>query len=75
MYNTTVTDKKSLNMLILEILRVHADAEHRLRQDDIIHLLEVHFGVKCDRRSIKSNILSLIQLGYSIPLKGGYMTS
>lgn len=72
MYNTTVTDKKSLNMLILEILRVHADAEHRLRQDDIIHLLEVHFGVKCDRRSIKSNILSLIQLGYSIPLKGGY---
>lgn len=72
MYASGISDKKSLNMLILEILRVYTDSEHRLRQDDIIRLLEVHYGVKCDRRSVKNNILSLVQLGYSIPLKGGY---
>lgn len=28
--------------------------------------------MKCDRRSIKNNILSLLQFGYQIPLKGRY---
>ena len=48
-YASGISDKKSLNMLILEILRVYTDSEHRLRQDDIIRLLEVHYGMKLDR--------------------------
>ena len=59
-------------MLILQILKERTDKEHRLRQDDIIRLLEVNYDMKCDRRSVKNNILSLLQFGYQIPLKGGY---
>ena len=72
MYPSIVSDKRSLNLLILEILRMHTDSKHRLRQEEIIRLLEINYGVKCDRRSVKNNIVSLVQLGYSIPLKGGY---
>ena len=72
MYPAVNYDKKSLNMLILEILSKYTDEEHKLKQEDIIRLLDQNYGVKCDRRSIKSNILSLQNLGYSIPLKYGY---
>ena len=72
MYPSGINDKKSLNLLILEILKDNTDEEHRLRQDDIVKLLKVNYGAICERRSVKSNIASLINLGYDIPLKGGY---
>ena len=72
MYPAGNYDKKSLNMLILEILSKYTDEKNKLKQEEIIQLLEQNYGVKCDRRSIKSNILSLINLGYSISLKYGY---
>lgn len=65
-------DKKSLNLLILEILKEFTDKDHRLKQEEILQKLETHYGMKCDRRSIKSNILALQKLGYDIPLKYGY---
>ena len=65
-------DKKALNMLILDILKEYTDKDHRLKQEEIIDLLLKHYGVTCDRRSIKSNILSLQRLDYPIPLKQGY---
>jgi len=72
MYPYGVGETGMLNMLILEILEVYSDCEHRLTQADIIKLLDNNYGIRCDRRTIKSNIVSLIKLGYDISLKGGY---
>lgn len=72
MYPEGDYDKKSLNMLILEILQKYTDADHRLKQEEIIRLLQKHYNVKCDRRSIQSNIESLQNLGYKIAKKSGY---
>ena len=41
MYPYGVQDKKSLNMLILEILEQYSDSEHRLTQMEIVELLGV----------------------------------
>ncbi len=65
-------NKKMLNMLILDILKQYSDEEHRLTQQQIIKLLNANYGMDCDRRSVKSNILSLIELGYEINMENGY---
>lgn len=64
--------KKMLNMLILEILKVHSDENHPLTQQDILRLLKIEYGVeKCDRRSVKANVLSLIDMGFEISMEEG----
>ena len=65
-------NKKMLNMLILDILKEYSDSEHRLTQQEIIRLLKTDYGMECDRRSVKSNVLSLIELGYDISMENGY---
>lgn len=65
-------NKKMLNMLILEILRKYSDEEHALTQQDIIRLLEKNYGMDCDRRSVKNNIMSLKEMGYEISMEKGY---
>ena len=65
-------NKKMLIMLILEILKEHSDSEHRLTQQEIIRLLDANYGMECDRRSVKANILSLIELDYDISMENGY---
>ena len=65
-------NKKMLNMLILEILRKYSDEEHSLTQQEIIKLLEQNYGMECDRRSVKSNVLSLKEMGYDISMEKGY---
>ncbi|MBP5463971.1 MAG: hypothetical protein J6Y13_02200, partial [Treponema sp.] len=57
------SNKKMLNMLILEILRDYTDAEHHLTQQEIIDLLRLNYGMECDRRSIRNNIRSLKDMG------------
>ncbi len=61
-----------LNMLILEILRVYSDENHSLTQQDIIRLLDKNYGMECDRRSVKSNVQSLKEMGYDISMDKGY---
>ena len=61
-----------LNMLILEILRKYTDEEHSLTQQEIIKLLDINYGMECDRRSVKNNVLSLKELGYDISMEKGY---
>ncbi|SCY30693.1 WYL domain-containing protein [Lachnospiraceae bacterium XPB1003] len=39
-------NKKMLNMLILEILRVYTDEDHSLTQQDIIKLLDKNYGMR-----------------------------
>lgn len=65
-------NKKMLNMLILEILRMYTDEQHSLTQQDIIKLLDKNYGMSCDRRSVKANVLSLCEMGYDIDMNNGY---
>ena len=65
-------NKKMLNMLILEILRMYTDEQHSLTQQDIIKLLDKNYGMPCDRRSVKANVLSLCEMGYDIDMNNGY---
>ena len=50
-------NKKMLNMLILEILRKYPDENHALTQQEIIMLLNKNYGMECDRRSVKNNVV------------------
>ena len=65
-------NKKMLNMLILEILRKYTDENHSLTQQEILRLLEKNYGMPCDRRSVKANVLSLKEMGYDISMDDGY---
>lgn len=71
MYPYGVKDKKSLNMLILEILEQYSDSEHRLTQMEIVELLEKNYGIECKRQTVKNNITLLKDMGYEISLQGG----
>ena len=70
MYGTGT--KKMLNMLILDILKEYSDSEHRLLQQDIIDLLKLNYGMECERRAVKNNIVSLREMGYDIVSDKGY---
>ena len=70
MYGTGT--KKMLNMLILNILKDYSDDEHRLQQQDIIDLLDTNYGISCERRAIKNNIVSLQEMEYDIDYNKGY---
>lgn len=61
-----------LNMLILEILRTYTDEQHSLAQQEIIRLLDKNYGMECDRRSVKNNVLFLEEIGYDISMEKGY---
>ncbi len=65
-------NKKMLNMLILEILRKYSDEEHSMTQQEIIKLLDKNYGMECDRRSVKNNVLYLKEMGYDIAMDKGY---
>lgn len=64
--------KKLLILLILEVLKEHSDAKHHLTQQEILRILKTEYGVLCDRRSVKSNVLDLIDFGYDINMDDGY---
>ena len=68
----TTANKKMLNILILEILRHYTDENHGLTQQEILKLLEQNYDIKCDRRSVKANVLSLKEMGYDISMENGY---
>ena len=65
-------NKKMLNMLILDILREYTDENHSLTQQEIIRLLNQNYGMECDRRSVKNNIVSLKDMDYDISMDHGY---
>lgn len=66
------SNKKMLIMLILRILQKYSDVNHRLTQPDIIMYLQEDYGMVCDRRSVKRNIMDLIALGYGVNTDNGY---
>ncbi len=58
--------KKLLIFNILDILRRYSDAEHRLSQKEIGEILEAEYDMKADRKSIRRNLLNLLDFGYEI---------
>ena len=58
--------KKLLIINILDILRRYSDADHRLSQSDILAKLKSEYGMDVNRKSVKSNIMDLIDFGYDI---------
>lgn len=64
MYGTGT--KKMLNLMILKILEKYSDADHCLTQKRIIELLDLEYGMQCDRKSVATNINSLKEMGYDI---------
>lgn len=50
----------------LEVLKKYTDEEHRLSQKEIADILESDYDMVVDRRTIKSNLMDLIDLGYEI---------
>lgn len=58
--------RKKLSFAILEILRQYTDENHKLSQNDIVEQLEKDYDMKADRKSVKRNIMSLLEMGYPI---------
>lgn len=61
--------KKMLILYILDILQKYTDREHRLSQKEILEILERDYSMKADRKSIRSNIMNLIEAGYAVEYK------
>ena len=61
------TQSKKLSLFnTLEILKYYTDEEHRLSQKEIADIMERDYDMVVDRRTIKSNLMDLIDLGYDI---------
>ena len=71
MYPYGLQDKKSLNMLILEILKQYSDSDHRLTQMEIVDLLKNDYDVACTRQTVKNNLMLLEDMGYEISMRDG----
>ena len=65
-------DKHNVNICILQILKKHTDKDHVLSQQEVLHYLKEEYDLSIDRRSVKSNIEFLQEVGYEIETEGGY---
>lgn len=62
----TAQPKKYLILNILDILQRYTDEDHRLSQRDIGKILEREYNMTADRKSIRRNLLDLIDCGYNV---------
>lgn len=58
--------KKLLILNILDILRKYTDADHRLSQKEIQEILETEYSMTAERKSIRRNLMDLIDFGYAV---------
>lgn len=58
--------KKLMIINILDILKKYTDENHRLSQKDIADILRREYNMSADRKSVKSNLMNLIDFGYHI---------
>ena len=58
--------KRTMLLNILDILRRYSDEDHRLSQKDIVDILKTEYDMTVERKSIRRNILNLIECGYEI---------
>ena len=62
----TIPPKKLMIINILEILKRYSDENHRLSQKDILEVLENEYSMKADRKTVKRNLVNLLEFGYNI---------
>ncbi|MCQ2451350.1 MAG: WYL domain-containing protein [Clostridia bacterium] len=62
----TTQPKKLLIMNILDILKKYTDENHRLSQKEIVEILKNEYNMTADRKSVKRNLMNLIDFGYEI---------
>jgi len=60
------SNKKLSILYILEVLKEYSDINHLLTQEEIINKIYSSYGLELERKSISSNIDSLIDFGYDI---------
>lgn len=63
---TTKQPKKLLIINILDILKKYSDENHRLSQKDIVDILKTEYMMNADRKTVRRNLLDLIDFGYEI---------
>ena len=59
-------NKRMLGVAILNVLKEYSDAEHPLKRNDIIALVQKHYNLHCDRKTVTDNIHGLQSMGYEI---------
>jgi predicted DNA-binding transcriptional regulator YafY len=64
--------KKTLLLNILEILKKYTDQDHRLRQQEIINILERDYGMAAERKAVRRNLTNLMEMGYDINYDSGW---
>ena len=62
----TIQPKKMLIINILGILKKYSDEDHRLSQKEIADILKTEYSMNVERKSIKRNLMDLIDFGYEI---------
>ena len=62
----TAQPKKLLIMNILDILKRYTDQDHRLSQREIGEILEREYAMTADRKSIRRNLMDLIECGFRV---------
>jgi len=69
--------KKTLIIRIYQILENYSDAEHPLKQQEIIDLLDRDYDIECERKAVSRNISYLKEMGYDIEsdARGTYLAS
>lgn len=53
-------------IMILDVLKRHSDTDHKLTQKQIQEYVQLDFGVKCDRKAVKRNLMNLVEFGFDI---------
>lgn len=72
------TNKKLSIFYVLNVLKEYSDENHLLTLDQIAEKIYSMYGMQCERKSISTNIDSLIDLGYDIVRSrrsGNYLAS
>lgn len=64
--NYTIPPKKMVIINILDILKRYSDENHRLSQKQISDILKRDYNTTVERKTIKRNIMNLIDYGYEI---------
>ncbi|MGN1133123.1 MAG: helix-turn-helix transcriptional regulator [Oscillospiraceae bacterium] len=56
-------------IMILDILRRHTDKNHRITQLQLQKYLQTEFEMKADRKTVKRNLMNLVEFGFDIGFK------
>lgn len=69
--------KKLASMRVLNILEQYSDAEHPLKQEDIVRLLEEDYGITAERKAVGGYLACLKEADFDIisDRRGSYLNS